>query len=80
MKLFFISQEVVHGYDTYSDAVVCAIDEVDASLISPDGGSEIASAKEYGSWCNPEDVKVEYIGKAKKGMKRGLVCSSFHAG
>jgi hypothetical protein len=34
-----------------------------------------------GSWANKiDDVQVEYIGEAKKGMKKGVVCFSFHAG
>ena len=35
MKLFKISQEVNMGYDTYSDAIVCADNEEEAQKISP---------------------------------------------
>ena len=33
------------------------------------------------SWANNlDDVEVEYIGKAKDRLKKGIICSSFHAG
>ena len=31
-------------------------------------------------WCAVKDVKVEYIGEAKNGSKKGVVCASFNAG
>jgi len=35
----------------------------------------------YGSWTNNLNaIDVEYLGPAKKNSKKGLVCSSFHAG
>jgi hypothetical protein len=101
MKLFFISQNINHDYDTYSDAVVCAKSKEEARKINPAGfypydektktfhwWSNIGTVVEQyepsnlcGTWANKlEDVKVEYIGEAKKGMKKGVICSSFHAG
>jgi len=36
---------------------------------------------EYGTWTNDLDkIKVEYIGEAKEGSEKDLVCASFHAG
>lgn len=33
------------------------------------------------TWANRiEDVQVEYIGKARAGTKKGVICASFHAG
>ena len=33
------------------------------------------------SWCSRiEQVDVEYIGEAKKGMKKGVILASFNAG
>jgi len=75
MKLFYISQDVNNGYDSYDSAVVCAKDEEEARNIHPSG-----YGNDYGTWCDVKDVKVEYIGKAKKGSKKGVVCASFNAG
>ena len=36
---------------------------------------------EYGTWTNEIDkIKVEYIGEAKKGLKKGVLLASFNAG
>jgi len=78
MKLYYISQSVVYGYDTYSDAVVCAPDKKTARNIHPSG---IPSDKYYAStWCEPERVQVKYLGEATKGIKPGVICASFHGG
>lgn len=35
----------------------------------------------YSSWCQTLDqVSVTYLGEAKKSLKKGVVCASFHAG
>lgn len=35
----------------------------------------------FGTWTNDlTKIEVELIGTAKKGMKRGVICASFHAG
>jgi hypothetical protein len=35
----------------------------------------------YSDWVdNPNQVNVEYIGKAKKGTKQGIILASFNAG
>lgn len=34
-----------------------------------------------GSWVNHiSEVKVEYIGVARPGLEKGVICASFHAG
>ena len=86
MKLYKIWQEVNNDYDTYDSAIVCAKDEECARLIRPD----IYSWKEInglynshyaGSWAKRlEDVKVEYIGEAVRGLEEGVILSSFNAG
>lgn len=77
MKLWLISQEVNNDYDTYSDAVVCAETKEEARNIHP-SGCELVD--DNYSWCSPKDVKVSYIGTAKEGTKKGVICASFHAG
>lgn len=82
MKLFKIWQDVNNDYDTYSDAVVIAADEEDAKKINPNNIDGFVPVKpsEYDSWCGIGDVQVEYLGEAKEGSKRSIVCASFHAG
>ena len=92
MKLYFISQSVNGGYDTYDGAVVCAKNEEEARDIIPGGGTyskrearEKAYPDEYQypiyDWAyNKEDVVVKYIGSAVKGFKKSVICASFNAG
>ena len=80
MKLFYLKQEVNNDYDTYSDCVVCAIDEKDAKTIRPDGRPAKETEEDYDTWAPIQFVTVEYIGEAKEGLERGVVCASFHAG
>jgi hypothetical protein len=84
MKLYLISQSVNNDYDTYSDAVVCAKDKQDAKTIHPSGRVFVSRAKEnynFGDWArNFKEIKVEEIGTANNKQKRGVICSSFHAG
>jgi len=78
MKLFKISQNVNNDYDTYDEAIVCAKDEKEAKSIHPNGNLSYNDKEE--SWCPKKDVKVEYIGEAKKGLKKGVICASYNAG
>ncbi len=83
MKLFLISQDYNQGYDTYDSAVVCAQSAKIAQQMHPSNGALITKEEwtKQRSWCSsPNQVKVIYIGKAKRGMKQGLISSSFNAG
>ena len=71
MNLYRIWQEVNDGYDAYDSAIVCAKDEEEARNI------EVGSSN---SWTSPEYVKVEKIGKANKGIEKGIILASFNAG
>ena len=92
-KLYHLTQNVVTGYDTYSDCIVCAESEEEARNIHPsefrkgyDGhwwfqyetGEEIDD--DGGGWCKISEVKVREIGTANHNIEVGLICSSFHAG
>jgi len=82
MKLFLISQGINNDYDTYDSAVVAAIDANDAKLIHPYNNNNILEY-EYSAdaWVNdPKYVIAEYLGEARKGMSRGVICSSFNPG
>jgi hypothetical protein len=84
LGLYLIYQNENNGYDSYDSAVVIAESEKEAQSLDPFDGKEMAEDKwnnTWSSWCSsPEKVKVEYLGKAKKGSQKGLVCSSFNAG
>ena len=74
MKLWLISQRVNNAYDTYDSAVVAAKDEDEARHICP---SEMISKR---AWCEPEDVRVEYLGSTKRKFPNPVICASFNAG
>ena len=87
MNIYLISQEVNNGYDTYDSAVVCAKDESDARTIHPSSETvsyqsfrELPNEKYFDTWAGISDIKVELIGKAVKGIERGVICASFNAG
>jgi hypothetical protein len=82
MKLWLISQAVNEGYDTYDSAVVAAETEADARQIHPslslDDGSGVPSPT-WG-WAPPDAVEAKYLGEAKDGTPKGVICASFNAG
>jgi len=87
MKLYRIWQDVNNNYDTYDSAVVCAENEEEARKIHPDGTYDYPEDEdleimdeEYGSWVKKKYVKVEYIGEAREGLKKGVIVASFNAG
>jgi hypothetical protein len=66
VRLWFISQTVNGGYDTYDAAVVAAETEDAARNIEVGRG---------GTWCKPEHVNVLLIGTSA-----GVILASFNAG
>lgn len=94
MKLFKLSQIENNGYDTYDSVIVCAKDKEEAQRSCICGHHKLKKGKlffQYSSgketeesrcsgWADYRNVKVEYIGEAKKGLKKGVVLSSFNAG
>jgi hypothetical protein len=81
MKLFHVSQSENNNYDSFSDFVVCCETEDEARNIHPGYGDQTWNNDMYNLWCkSPEDVTVTYIGEAAAHLKKGIICSSFHAG
>lgn len=82
MKLYHIWQSENKGYDTHSNMVVCAESEDEARLIHPYWPDPWKNGFfDSSSWCRkPEDVHVLYLGEATDNIKKGIICSSFHAG
>lgn len=79
MKLWFISQTKNNDYDTYDSAVVAAESEADAKMIHPSNGRDIRT-ENFPTWVSdPADVQCEYIGEAKDGTQKGVICASFNA-
>ena len=94
MKIFKISQKANNGYDTYDSAIVCAKNKKEAQHGCVCGHHKFHDNKLWfqysdgteseeeccSGWTSFKNVKVEYIGEAKKGLKKGLICSSYNAG
>lgn len=85
MNLYYITQNVRSGWDTYDGAVVAAKNIKDARTIHPSNFTDNNWWEEpqspYSAWAHRLDqVEVELIGKAKRGVKRGVVVASFNAG
>lgn len=84
MKIYRLSQEVNNKYDTYDSCVVIADNEDEAKMITPSGEPFVEINKEdwlYGDWVRTlSHIQVEYVGEAKNGSKKGVICSSFNAG
>ena len=84
MNIYELSQSKSKGLDTYDSCVVIAKSPKDARTIHPSRDLQDQPWTGEGTgimtWAKPEDVTVVHIGKASRGMKRGLVVSSFNAG
>ena len=90
MKIYLISQNVNNNYDTYDSAVVIAENEEEARKIHPEGTYDYPEESkkseykkmdsDYGSWVRKKYVIVKYVGEAKEGSEKGVVCASFNAG
>jgi len=82
MKLWLIHQTRNTDWDTYDSAVVSAETEEEAKWIHPNKNVKW-DGKSYhrcDTWCSVEFVKADYIGEAKEGTDRGVICASFNAG
>lgn len=84
MNIYKISQDDNADWDTFDSAVVLAPSANVARNINPSNG-EMMTQKDweyaYSSWCSsPEKVKVEYLGRAPRKSKQGVVVASFNAG
>jgi hypothetical protein len=84
LKIYKIWQEEHNDWDTYDSAIVCAESEEEAKRmrlsIEERDLKELYPNCQYASWVIPEMVKVEYIGEAKEGLKKGVIVASYNAG
>ncbi|MDR6290483.1 MULTISPECIES: hypothetical protein [Inquilinus] len=77
MKLWKISQDVNDETDTYDSAIVAAETEDAARRIHPNR-MPLSWRFSRGTWCLPEEVKVELIGEARAGIRGGVILASFN--
>ena len=79
MKLWLLTQDKNTDYDTFDSMIVAANTKCEARKIGPYG--DITKGTTCSGWVrDPKDVKVEYLGMAKRGTKCGIVLASFNAG
>lgn len=82
MKIFSVYQNIVYGFDTFDSFVIICEDEEIARKTDPHGQLITWEDDTY-SWVglkNIDKVEIEYLGEAKEGSERGIVCASFNAG
>jgi len=80
MNLYLLSQEINNDYDTFDSVVVAAETEEEAKMIHPHEYKENWDGIDSGSWCDSKYVNVEYLGEAKEGIRKGVICASYNAG
>lgn len=87
MRLWRLINKENTGYDTFDSVIVAAKDKEEAVKIHPyysdlhgTGGQHNTWDMNEGSWCShPSKVKVEYVGTAAIGTKRGVILASFNS-
>ena len=77
VKLWKILQEVNDEPRTYDAAVVAAVSE-DAARRTHPSGRWLARIRQPDTWCQPGQVKVEYLGEAAPGTKSGVILASWN--
>jgi len=86
MNIYLLSQNKKNGWDTFDSMVVCAESKKEAILIHPydkDFPTCDNWNDSYNPWCDNEQIDTidcKKIGKAKKGIEKGVVLASFNAG
>lgn len=80
MNIYYLSQNVVNGYDTFDSCVVTANSEEEARNMKPSNYCSIGTKQDYAEWSHPEFVKVQLIGKALDNLPPEVICASYNAG
>lgn len=85
MQIFKVSQNSDNNpFGEHFSAFVCAAESAaEARLMDPhsyDGKPFAEWGKKWNKWAlSPNQVKVEVIGEAVAGMRRGVICSSWYS-
>lgn len=80
MNIYKISQNINTIYENYDSAIVCAKSKKDARTIHPENFDWSLNTDDWVSKDMIDKIKVEFIGKAGKNIKRGAILASFNAG
>ena len=80
LNLYKLTQKVNNSWDTFDSIIVAAESKEEAQGITPNQGYELDDYEILSVWCAKEDVKVEYVGTAATGIKKGVILNSFNAG
>lgn len=91
MNLYKISQNVNNKLDTYTAAVVVAINENRAKYMHPSGFQDNYDMEDgkmkpwylidkplFNDWCRPEEVEVKYLGETKVFRREGIVVANYN--
>jgi len=83
MKLWLITKTDDVDWDDFDSAVVAANTKIEAKNIHPEGHNNPFDENKPNDWASgwttPDKVKAEYLGNAKKGTKKGVICSRLNA-
>ncbi len=85
LKLYLFSDPDLDSY-FFTDFVVAVPNKAAAAHTHPNGcqwdhvNAQWADPFVGGTWTTPSKVKVTFVGRAGKGVKRGPVLASFRAG
>lgn len=81
MKLYLLSRTDNWSHDDFDSFVVAAESPDDAITIAPMGMPFEEKNASYSGWVDSTDlIECKEIGKAAKGIERGVIISSFNAG
>lgn len=77
-KIFHVIRtDGCEDYDTYSDFVCIAENDLGAKNTNPRGYGQ--TFEEYSTWVSsPDHVRVDFLGHTQ--LPCGIICTSFHAG
>ena len=81
MKIYKLEQTDNNGYDTFDSIIVCAKNEEDARLITPDELHPVGDGYRFTTWAKQhENIICEEIGEANEKQERGIILGSFNSG
>lgn len=82
MNLYRIVRTDDYSWDSYDSAVVAAETVDEARDVHPDEDAPRLSVPgpRSSTWTTSEFIRVEYLGRARRGTKAGVIVASFNAG
>lgn len=83
MRLYLVEWYDCAGYDTYSEFIVACSTPDEARNTYPGGRVNEGWEDRVSSWIKHsqrEQLRVTYLGRAKKDLPAGVLIASYHAG